>query len=76
MEWKQISLSKKMMIPDTWQARYIITLAVREKIINWKVYCLAYEKINRVDNGSWMFEKPKNRQWLDNQVMVYQDWSI
>jgi hypothetical protein len=43
-------------LPDTWRAKELVSEAYDFGFINRRVYQSAIEKIQRVQNGSWMFE--------------------
>ena len=44
-------------VSDCTRAVSLLKDALLEGLINWTIYSLALEKITRVCNGSWMFER-------------------
>jgi hypothetical protein len=44
---------------DCMTAKHKIHEAFREGYINWNVYNMALERVDRNMKGGWMFEKPK-----------------
>jgi hypothetical protein len=58
IRWKNIT--PKTWMPDTLRANYKLYAAYKSGIINWNIFNIGLEKIERVKRGSWMFEKPKN----------------
>jgi len=58
MEWKEkpdrpYKLRREW---DSFRAIHKIREALKERFINWTLYSFAIKKINRAENGSWMFE--------------------
>jgi hypothetical protein len=52
--WKSESTSG---LPDTFKAKRLVTESYECGLISWNTYNLALDKIRRVQNGDWMFEK-------------------
>jgi hypothetical protein len=63
MRWEE-EITQRPWMPDTLRARYKIYEAYKNGFINWNIFNLALDKIDRVKRGTWMFElteSPKNR---------------
>ena len=56
INWKDETYPPPDYFPDWLRATYKISDAFDNKLINWNVFNLAKEKIQRAKNGSWMFE--------------------
>jgi hypothetical protein len=54
--WKSDSTSG---LPDTFKAKRLVTESYESGLINWNTYNLALDRIRRVQNGDWMFDKHK-----------------
>jgi hypothetical protein len=52
--WKSNSTSS---LPDIFKAKRLVTECYEFGLINWNTYNSAMDKIRRVQNGDWMFEK-------------------
>jgi hypothetical protein len=58
MRWKEESRQRPFS-PDFLVARHKISEAFREGYINWNMYNLAMEMVDRNIKGGWMFKKLK-----------------
>jgi hypothetical protein len=58
MRWKE-ETQQRPLGRDFIIARHKIHEAFHEGYINWNMYNLAMERVERNMKGGWMFEKPK-----------------
>jgi len=56
IKWMDETYFSISVFPDWLRATYKISDAFDFKLINWNIFNLAKDKIQRVKNGSWMFE--------------------
>jgi hypothetical protein len=58
--WNKWKISSINGMSDTIKARRFVTESYRCGLINWNTYNLALDRIQRVQNGDWMFDKHDN----------------